>query len=159
MKPIHTTIDIEGELETVSSFIRIIGWADDGRRRLEQWIDEESEDTLAVAGEKGLEMTRGLMERLSEFRTHMSYAMADFLLERADTDPEFTDTVYDLTFAEAMGKLAEGHTIACRATRGRRYRLVDGTLSEVHSDGRFYPVDSFDDLQMGSVWRVVEVSE
>lgn len=159
MKPIHTTIDIEGELETVSSFIRIIGWADDGRRRLEQWIDEESEDTLAVAGEKGLEMTRGLMERLREFRTHMSYAMADFLLERVDTDPEFTDTVYDLTFAQAMGKLGEGHTIACRATRSRRYRLVDGTLSEVYSDGRFYPVDSFDDLQMGSVWRVVEVSE
>lgn len=159
MKPIHTTIDIEGELATVSSFIRIIGWADDGHRRLEQWIDEESEDTLAVAGEKGLEMTRGLMERLREFRTHMSYAMADFLLERADTDPEFTDTVYDLTFAQAMGKLGEGHTIACRATRSRRYRLVDGTLSEVYSDGRFYPVDSFDDLQMGSVWRVVEVPE
>lgn len=159
MKPIHTTIDIEGELETVSSFIRIIGWADEGHRRLEQWIDEESEDTLAVAGEKGLEMTRGLMERLREFRTHMSYAMADFLLERADTDPEFTDTVYDLTFAQTMGKLGEGHTIACRATRSRRYCLVDGTLSEVYSDGRFYPVDSFDDLQMGSVWRVVEVSE
>ena len=159
MKPIHTTIDIEEELATVSSFIRIIGWADEGHRRLEQWIDEESEDTLAVAGEKGLEMTRGLMERLQAFRTHMSYAMADFLLERADTDPEFTDTVYDLTFAEAMGKLGEGHTIACRATRSRRYRLVDGTLSEVHLDGRFYPVDSFDDLQMGSVWRVVEVSE
>lgn len=159
MKPIHTTIDIEEELATVSSFIRIIGWADEGHRRLEQWIDEESEETLAVAGEKGLEMTRGLMERLQAFRTHMSYAMADFLLERADTDPEFTDTVYDLTFAQAMGKLGEGHTIACRATRSRRYRLVDGTLSEVHLDGRFYPVDSFDDLQMGSVWRVVEVSE
>lgn len=159
MKPIHTTIDIEGELKTVSSFIHIIGWADDGHRRLEQWIDEESEDTLAVAGEKGLEMVRELMDGLSKFRTHMSYAMADFLLERADTDPEFTDTVYDLTFAQAMGKLGEGHTIACRATRSRRYRLVDGTLSEVYSDGRFYPVDSFDDLQMGSVWRVVEVSE
>lgn len=159
MKPIHTTIDIEGELETVSSLIRIIGWADDGHRRLEQWIDEESEDTLAVAGEKGLEMVRELMDGLREFRTHMSYAMADFLLERADTDPEFTDTVYDLTFAQAMGKLAEGHTIACRATRGRRYRLVDGTLSQVHSDGLSQPVDSFDDLQMGSVWRVVEVPE
>ena len=159
MKPIHTTIDIEGELETVSSLIRIIGWADDGHRRLEQWIDEESEDTLAVAGEKGLEMVRELMEGLQDFRTHMSYAMADFLLERADTDPEFTDTVYDLTFAEAMGKLGEGHTIACRATRSRRYRLVDGTLSQVHSDGRSQPVDSFDDLQMGSVWRVVEVPE
>lgn len=159
MKPIHTTIDIEGELETVSSFIRIIGWADDGHCLLDQWIDEESDDTLAVAGEKGLEMMRGLMDGLREFRTHMSYAMADFLLERADTDPEFTDTVYDLTFAQAMGKLAEGHTIACRATRGRRYRLVDGTLSLVHSDGRSQPVDSFDDLQMGSVWRVVEVPE
>ena len=74
-------------------------------------------------------------------------------------DPDYQDSNEDLTFAQAVGKLAEGRTVTCRATHGRRYRLVDGTLSEVHSDGRSQPVDSFDDLQMGSVWRVVEVPE
>ena len=38
-----------------------------------------------------------------------------------------------------------------------RYRMVEGTLTEIDGEGVAHPVDSFDDEQMGSKWRVAEV--
>ena len=159
MKDRYATINVDDELTTVFKLTHVITWADQSLSILKDWIQFEYPDFLSedVVGKEGRAMTEELIGSLSRYRDHISASLKGFLEDRAETDPAFIGTTYDLTFAQAIGKMAEGHTVACRATRYRRYRMVDGALTEIDGEGVAHPVDSFDDEQMGSKWRVAEV--
>ena len=152
------TIDLDRDLGVIKFIAPIIGRAEDLETLLEERLDSRSfpDD---VIGEEGIEKMRGLIHQIADLREYLGYALADYIMERAETGPKDIGTAYDLTFAQAMGKLAEGLTVECRATRHSRYTLVDGNLTEIGPDGRSKPVKSLKDEQMGSVWRVAEGSQ
>ena len=152
------TIDLDRDLGVIKFIVPIIGQTEN----LEVLLDERLESRSfpdAVIGEEGIQKMVDLTHQLAQFREYIAYILADYIMERAKTEPKDIGTAYDLTFAQAMGKLAEGLTVECRATRYKRYALVDGTLTEIELDGRSKPVKSLKDEQMGSVWRVAEGSQ
>lgn len=152
------TIDLDRDLSVIKFIVPIIGQTEN----LEVLLDERLESRSfpdAVIGEEGIQKMVDLTHQLAQFREYIAYILADYIMERAETEPKDIGTAYDLTFAQAMGKLAEGLTVECRATRHSRYTLVDGTLTEIGPDGRSKPVKSLKDEQMGSVWRVAEGSQ
>ena len=152
------TIDLDRDLGVIKFIAPIIGQTEN----LEVLLDERLEGRSfpdAVIGEEGIQKMVDLTHQLAQFREYIAYILADYIMERAKTEPKDIGTAYDLTFAQAMGKLAEGLTVECRATRYKCYALVDGTLTEIELDGRSKPVKSLKDEQMGSVWRVAEGSQ
>ena len=97
------TIDLDRDLGVIKFIVPIIGQTEN----LEVLLDERLESRSfpdAVIGEEGIQKMVDLTHQLAQFREYIAYILADYIMERAKTEPKDIGTAYDLTFAQAMGK-------------------------------------------------------